>query len=115
MYLENYVHEERNAISSSHFAKKQSTLLVAAIWYKNEENIVERKYFAFVSNYLSHNDTFYGKCFEILHNYIQEKLPNKIERWINVTDGGNHFVSRYAYWRLQKFKTKFSKSQLSSK
>jgi hypothetical protein len=33
-------------------------------------------------------------------------VPRIITRIINVTDGGNHFVSKYAFWHLAEFANK---------
>ena len=98
--VENYVHEESYAVSSSHFGKKQSTLLVATVWFKNKNGDVVKQHFDFVSPYLSHNDLFYVKCFGLLMDELQLVVHYPIKRLIIVTDGGNHFVSRYAFWGM---------------
>lgn len=96
------MHEESYAVSSSHFGKKQTSLLVAAIWYVLNDKI-ESCYFDFVLSYISHNDVFYAKCYAILMEQLDLLVDYKISRIINVTDGGNHFVSRFAFWYLNLF------------
>ncbi len=99
-WIENYVHEESYAVSSSHYGKKQSTLLVATVHYIDNKNSYTTRYFDFVSSYLSHNHIFYEKCYQLLMTELIELISRKITRIINVTDGGNHFVSKYAFWIL---------------
>lgn len=90
-------------MSSSHFGKKQSTLLIATIFYKNDDKKNCKLYYDFVSEYLGHNSAFYEKCMGILIEEIRNKLNLSIDAIYNITDGRNHFVSRYAYWSLGKY------------
>ena len=72
------------------------------MWYILNDNI-ESCYFDFVSSYISHNDVFYVKCYAILIEELKTLIDYDIVRIINVTDGGNHFVSRFAFWYLNLF------------
>ena len=94
-------------MSSSHYGKKQTTLLMATVYYRNEANEIKHTFQAFISDYLSHNDMFYTKAFKILIENLRALVPYTIERWINVTDGGNHFISRFAYWNLDAISNEF--------
>ena len=94
-------------MSSSHYGKKQSSLLIAAIFYKNDGK-TEKIYYDFVSEYLGHNITFYQKCMGIMLEEIQKEVNFKISVIYNITDGGNHFVSRYAYWSIGQFSKHYS-------
>jgi hypothetical protein len=94
-------------MSSSHFGKKQTTLLVAVVFYKEttvidgvEETRLVKKYYDFVSEYLGHNNVFYNKCMVILLDQLKTDIPFKFNKIYNVTDGGSHFASRYAFWDL---------------
>jgi hypothetical protein len=100
---ENYIHEDSYAISTSHYGKKQSTLLVATVHYINDKGERTTRYFDFVSTYLSHNFLFYDKSYEVLVKELKELIPRKFTRIINITDGGNHFISKYAFWNLGEF------------
>jgi len=90
-------------MSSSHFGKKQSTLLIAAVFYKNANRELEKTYYDFVSEYLGHNHVFYEECMGILLEELRSIVEFEITAIYNVTDGGSHFVSRFAYWSLGKF------------
>jgi len=105
-------------MSSSHFGKKQTTLLIATVFYKdstilegedNDPKLV-KKYYDFVSEYLGHNNVFYMKCMTILLDQLKEDVPFEFKKLYNVTDGGSHFVSRYAYWDLGKTSRSYSKT-----
>ncbi len=98
--IENYIHEDSYAISSSHYGKQQSTLLVATVHYINDKRERTTRYFDFISTYLSHNFLYYDKSYEVLLQELKELIPRKFTRIINVTDGGNHFISKYAFWNL---------------
>jgi hypothetical protein len=108
---ENYVHEDSYATASSHFGKTQTTLLTATVYFNNGRGI-ERQYFDFVSSYLSHNDYFYGQAFEVLVTHLLEELELDIDKIINITDGGKHFVSRYAFWYNNLYCRQFGKRYL---
>ena len=117
---ENYVHEDSYAMSSSHFGKKQSTLLVAVVFYKESVEVdgvtkprLAKKYYDFVSEYLGHNNVFYNKCMRMLLDQLKDDdvLPFDFSKLYNVTDGGSHFASRYAYWDLGKTSRNNSKSK----
>lgn len=117
-YIENYVHDKNYSISSQHFGKKQSTLLVATVWfwdsvYNQKKDTMERcvikKWFDFTSEYLNHNSFFYEKCFAILLEDLQAVVPYQFDILYNVTDNGNHFISRYAFWFLGKMAYTYSK------
>ena len=106
-------------MSSSHFGKKQSTLLVAVVFYKESVEVdgvtkprLAKKYYDFVSEYLGHNNVFYNKCMRMLLDQLKDDdvLPFDFSKLYNVTDGGSHFASRYAYWDLGKTSRKNSKS-----
>jgi hypothetical protein len=97
-FTENYVHDKSYAMSFEHFGKKQTTLLIASVFYKNGDGELQKCYYDFVSEYLGHNNIFYEKCLTILLDELAHKIPQKI--LYNVSDGGNHFVSRYAFWDL---------------
>ena len=92
------MHEDSHATASSHFGKTQTTLLTATVYFRTQEGKIEHQYFDFVSSYLSHNDYFYGRAFEVLVTHLLEELELDIDKIFNVTDGGKHFVSRYAFW-----------------
>ena len=77
--------------------------MVATIHYINDSGVKISRYFDFVSSYLSHNHIYYEKCYQLLFEELKNLVPRKITRIINVTDGGNHFVSRYAFWHLAEF------------
>ena len=105
-------------MSSSHFGKRQSTLLVAVVFYKDsvilegeDKPRLITKYFDFVSEYLGHNSVFYIKCVNILLDELKNGnvLPFDISWLYNVTDGGTHFASRFVYWDLGKQSRTFSK------
>ena len=86
-------------MSSSHFGKKQTTLLIAAVFFKQAmeetgEFRLVKKYYDFVSEYLGHNNIFYIKCMAILLDELKQEI--QFTKIYNVTDGGSHFVSRYA-------------------
>jgi hypothetical protein len=92
-------------MASSHFGKKQTTLLVAVVFYKHSadgELILVKNYYDFVSEYLGHNNVFYNKCMNVLLDELKTKIPFEFTKMYNVTDGGSHFASRYAYWDLGK-------------
>ena len=108
------MHEESYAGSLGHFGKKQTNLLVAAIWYILDDK-VENCYFDFVSSYISHNDVFYAKCYAILMEQLDLLVDYEITRIINITDGGNHFVSRFAFWYLNLFNQTYGKFNFSFK
>jgi hypothetical protein len=86
-------------MSFQHFGKKQSALLVATVFYQ-EGKTLEKRYYDFVSEYLGHNNVFYGKCMTILLDELQNTLKQNISTLYNVTDGGSHFASRFAFWDL---------------
>jgi len=87
-------------MSFEHFGKKQTTLLIASVFYKNDEGELVKFYYDFVSEYLGHNNVFYAKCMVILLDELNHKIPQTISTLYNVTDGGSHFVSRFAFWDL---------------
>lgn len=101
--LENYVHEDSYAMSSSHFGKNQSTLLVAVVFYRDDNNKLTKVYYDFISEYLGHNSTFYSKCYAVLLEELKIALHFDIKVLYNVSDGGSHFVSRFAFWSLGEF------------
>ena len=113
--VENYVHEDSYAMSSSHFGKRQTTLLVAVVFFKqamdeNGEFRLVKKYYDFVSEYLGHNNIFYIKCMAILLDELKHQI--QFTKLYNVTDGGSHFVSRYAFWDLGRTSRLYSKFPL---
>ena len=73
---------------------------------------MQKKYYDFVSEYLGHNNVFYNKCMRMLLDQLKDDdvLPFDFSKLYNVTDGGSHFASRYAYWDLGKTSRKNSKS-----
>lgn len=110
-YVENYVHEQNYSVSSQHFGKKQSTLLVATVWfweynYNDTEEVMEteivKRWFDFTSEYLNHNSLFYEKSFAILLEELNTVISYEFNIVYNVSDGGNHFISRYAFWFIGK-------------
>jgi hypothetical protein len=101
-FEENYVHEDAYAMSSSHFGKTQTTLLVAVVYYVNNGEIV-KVYYDFVSEYLGHNSVFYDKSMGILIEELQASLHFSIDTVYIVSDGGNHFVSRFSFWTLGEY------------
>ena len=115
--VENYVHEDSYAMSSSHFGKRQTTLLVAVVFFKEtiivdgeEHSRLVKKYYDFVSEYLGHNNNiFYIKCMAILLDELKTDVPFEFTKLYNVTDGGSHFVSRYAFWDLGRTSRLYSK------
>ena len=78
-----------------------------------EEPILIKKYYDFVSEYLGHNNVFYNKCMRMLLDQLKDDdvLPFDFSKLYNVTDGGSHFASRYAYWDLGKTSRNNSKSK----
>jgi hypothetical protein len=82
---------------SSHFGKKQTTLLVVTVFYRNDDNEVVKTYYDFISEYLGHNNIFYEKCMKILLEKLSNTLQFQIKSIYNVSDGRNHFVNRYAF------------------
>ena len=105
-------------MSSSHFGKRQTTLLVAVVFFKQrsidgeDESILVKKYYDFVSEYLGHNNVFYNKCMAILLDQLKTDIPFEFSKLYNVTDGGSHFVSRYAFWDLGRTSRLYSKFPL---
>jgi hypothetical protein len=105
-------------MSSAHFGKKQTTLLIAVLFYKEttvEDGVEDptrltKKYYNFVSEYLGHNNIFYNKCMVVLLDNLKTELPFQFTNIYNVTDGGSHFVSRYAFWDLGRTSRLYSKS-----
>jgi len=106
-------------MSSSHFGKRQTTLLVAVVFFKEttivdgeEHSRLVKKYYDFVSEYLGHNNVFYNKCMAILLDQLKTDVPFEFSKLYNVTDGGSHFVSRYAFWDLGRTSRLYSKFHL---
>ncbi len=95
-------------MSSSHFGKKQTTLLISTVFYKSSTNELQKIYYDFVSEYLGHNSIFYQKCFGILIEELKSTLNVDINAFYNVTDGGNHFISRYAFWSIGNYAHHYS-------
>jgi hypothetical protein len=98
--IKNYIHEDIYVISSSHYAKQQSTLLVATVHYINDKRERTTRYFDFISTYLSHNFLYYDKSYEILLQELKKLISRKFTRIIDVTDDENHFISKYTFWNL---------------
>ena len=103
-------------MSSSHFGKRQTTLLVAVVFFKEttivdgeEHSRLVKKYYDFVSEYLGHNNVFYNKCMAILLDQLKTDVPFEFSKLYNVTDGGSHFVSRYVFWDLGRTSRLYSK------
>ena len=73
-------------MSSAHFGKKQTTLLIVTVFYKDTVNLeggsaeprLIKKYYDFVSEYLGHNNVFYMKCMTILLDELKTAVPFKI-------------------------------------
>ena len=106
-------------MSSSHFGKRQTTLLVAVVFFKEtiivdgeEHSRLVKKYYDFVSEYLGHNNVFYNKCMAILLDQLKTDIPFEFSKLYNVTDGGSHFVSRYVFWDLGRTSRLYSKFPL---
>jgi hypothetical protein len=108
---ENYVHNESNAVGSSHYGKLQSTLLTAVVYWV-EDGEVKHSYFDYVSSYLSHNDYFYGESLQMLLIHLKEEMNLELKRLYIITDGGRHFVSRFAFWYNNIYSQQFGKSIL---
>jgi len=76
--IENYVYEDSYAMSSSYFKKKQSSLLIAVLFYRDDDNVLQKFCYDFVSEYLGHNSVFYEKCMSILYEEIKQTLEFNI-------------------------------------
>jgi len=98
-------------MSFSHFGKSQSTLLVAVVFYLSDDNQLIKVYYDFISEYLGHNSTFYSKCLAILLEELKIALHFDVKALFNVTDGGSHFVSRFAFWSLGEFSSFYGKDK----
>jgi hypothetical protein len=116
-FAENYVHESGAMVSSQHYGKEQSQLLIVSYWihelkeeYESndvgdgdtdeDQTRIKLKYIAFTSDYLGHNTIFFNKCNKI---FIQRLLKNTnavapIKHLYVLTDGsGQHFKNRRSY------------------
>jgi hypothetical protein len=103
-FAENYVHESGSMVSTEHYGKEQSQLLIVSYWHHSEQSTLEKpdiklKYMAFTSDYLSHNTVFFKKCLEIFVNKIKsELLTHGVNRIHLLTDGSQqHFKNKRAY------------------
>jgi hypothetical protein len=115
-FAENYVHESGAMVSTQHYGKEQSQLLIATYWIHEEKaeyrddtgdgdteesrTNIKLKYIAFTSDYLGHNTIFFNKCFKI---FMERLLKNtniaaNIDYLYLLTDGsGQHFKNRRSY------------------
>ena len=102
-FAENYVHESGSMVSTEHYGKEQSQLLIVSYWSHSENSTIENpdiqlKYMAFTSDYLSHNTVFFKKCLEIFVNKIKDMLPNNVGQLHLLTDGSQqHFKNKRSY------------------
>jgi hypothetical protein len=100
------VHNESNAVGSSHYGKTQSTLLTAVVHWM-EDGELKHTYFDYVSSYLSHNDFFYGKSLQMLLAHLKDDMHLDLNRVYLITDEGRHFVSRFAFWYNNLYSRQF--------
>ena len=119
-FAENYLHESGNMVSTQHYAKEQSQLLIVSYWSHQGQEInedeedddigdgdtdepksqIKLKYMAFTSNYLGHNTIFFNKCFKIFMEKLQKNpsVVAPIKHLYILTDGsGQHFKNRRSY------------------
>ena len=102
-FAENYVHESGSMVSTEHYGKEQSQLLIVSYWCHSKDSTpevpdVKLKYMAFTSDYLSHNTVFFKKCLEIFMDKIKKQLPHDISSLHILTDGAQqHFKNKRAY------------------
>jgi hypothetical protein len=97
-FAENYVHESGAMVSTQHFAKQQSQLLIVSYWHHTEDNKVKLKYIAFTSDYLAHSTIFFKKCLRIFLEKLNIALPHKMDLLYLLTDGATqHFKNRRSF------------------
>jgi hypothetical protein len=99
-FAENFVHENGCMVSSEHYGKEQSQLLIVSYWYHKASSTLKNpqiclKYQAFVSDYT----VFFKKCLEIfIQKITTSPLIHKVEEIHILTDGARqHFVNRRGY------------------
>jgi hypothetical protein len=101
-FAENYVHESGSMVSTKHYGKEQSQLLIVSFWIHSLNSTISNpeiklKYLAFTSDYLAHNTIFFDKCLSIFIDHIKMKYFQKIARLHILTDGAKqHFKNRRA-------------------
>lgn len=120
-FAENYVHESASMVSSEHYGKEQSQLLIATCWFHDKKKTtstnnndsdpnVKIKYYAFVSDYLSHSTLFFKKCFSVFLEKIKTILPFKFESLYLLSDGSQqHFKNKRSFNNMSLFSQKHSK------
>jgi hypothetical protein len=116
-FAENYVHESGAMVSTEHYGKEQSQLLIVSYWIHEEkdeyrdENVgngdtdedqtkIKLKYIAFTSDYLGHNTVFFYKCFRIFMDKLLKdtNVVAPITHLYVLTDGsGQHFKNKRSY------------------
>jgi hypothetical protein len=101
-FAENYVHESGSMVSTEHYGKKQSQLLIVSFWIHSSNSTasnseIRLKYLAFTSDYLAHNTIFFDKCLSLFINHIKMNYFEKITKLHILTDGAKqHFKNRRA-------------------
>jgi hypothetical protein len=102
-FAENYVHESGSMVSTEHYGKEQSQLLIVSYWYHLPDSTTESpnialKYMAFTSDYLAHNTVFFKKCLEKFIDKISATLPFSMDKLYLMTDGAQqHFKNKRSF------------------
>lgn len=107
-FLMNYTHISSIEVGNAFYGRRQSTVLIATIWYHDESSteqkpVIKKLYHAFVSPYLTHSSLFFQKAFSALLPHLP--LSNDACKCIILTDGGmQHFKNRISmHWGTKAF------------
>jgi hypothetical protein len=102
-FAENYVHQNASMVSTEHYGKEQSQLLIVSYWYHKQDSTptnpsIQLKYMAFTSDYLAHNTLFFKKCLDIFITKLEVSLPFAMKYLVLLSDGcQQHFKNKRSY------------------
>lgn len=70
------MYKRAQEISSEHFDKEQSQMLIAVVWYHSQSStinnsIICRRNYVFTSAYLTHSSLLFQKCYRIFRDILQ--------------------------------------------
>lgn len=118
-FAENYVHDSASMVSSMHYGKEQSQMLIVSYWYHEststmQEPKIKLKYIAFTSDYLAHSTVFFNKCFNIFLTKIKSE-NSRLNKVYVLSDGAQqHFKNKRSYNNVSLLSAQHSKKCLQS-
>lgn len=89
----------QSAVQSYHWSPKQATVHPTVIYYKDSDNLLQRKSLIFISDDLEHDVPLVRKFQERVSNFIKENLP-QIDEVEYVTDGCSSQYKSKGYFKL---------------